>query len=281
MNIVDNIKREFRTANSLNKIIYINVLVFLVLNIFSVFFSLFMIDIYNIKEKLMLPSDIDKLITKPWSLITYMFIHDNFIHLLFNMIWLHFGGKLFLQYLNQKQLINIYILGGISGGILFIMAFNYFPAFTLYSENAKAIGASASVLAVVFALTTYTPNYSIQIPLIGYIKLKHIAIFYIILDFLSIPKGNAGGHIAHLGGALFGYLYIINLRKKSKSKSHIDTFIKYLINIFTPLKSKTIRKKEKNNSQKEIDIVLEKISKSGYNSLNKEEKDLLFKSSKK
>jgi len=240
-----------------------------------------MIDIYNIKEKLMLPSDIDKLISKPWSLITYMFIHDNFIHLLFNMIWLHFGGKLFLQYLNQKQLINIYILGGISGGILFIMAFNYFPAFTLYSENAKAIGASASVLAVVFALTTYTPNYSIQIPLIGYIKLKHIAIFYIILDFLSIPKGNAGGHIAHLGGALFGYLYIINLRKNSKSKSHSNTFIKYLINIFTPLKSKTIRKKEKNNSQKEIDIVLEKISKSGYNSLNKEEKDLLFKSSKK
>jgi len=281
MNIVDNIKMEFRTANSLNKIIYINVFVFLILNIFSVFFSLFMIDIYNIKEELMLPSDINKLINKPWSLVTYMFVHDNFIHLLFNMIWLHFSGKLFLQYLNQKQLINIYILGGISGGILFIMAFNYLPAFTLYSENAKAIGASASVLAVVFAITTYTPNYSIQIPLIGYVKLKHIALFYIILDFLSIPKGNAGGHIAHLGGALFGYLYIINLRKSPKSKAKSNTLIKYLINIFTPIKSRKNIKKNKTNSQKEIDLVLEKISKSGYNSLNKEEKDLLFKSSKK
>jgi membrane associated rhomboid family serine protease len=240
-----------------------------------------MIDIYNIKEELMLPSDINKLINKPWSLVTYMFVHDNFIHLLFNMIWLHFSGKLFLQYLNQKQLINIYILGGISGGILFIMAFNYLPAFTLYSENAKAIGASASVLAVVFAITTYTPNYSIQIPLIGYVKLKHIALFYIILDFLSIPKGNAGGHIAHLGGALFGYLYIINLRKSPKSKVKSNTLIKYLINIFTPIKSRKNIKKNKTNSQKEIDLVLEKISKSGYNSLNKEEKDLLFKSSKK
>ena len=281
MNIVDKIKREFKTANSLNKIIYINVLVFLVLNIFSVFFSLFMIDIYNIEEELMLPSDINKLISKPWSLVTYMFIHDNFIHLLFNMIWLHFGGKLFLQYLNQKQLINIYLLGGVSGGILFIMAFNYFPAFTLYSQNAQAIGASASVLAVVCALATYTPNYSIQIPLIGYVKLKHIAFFFIILDFLSIPKGNAGGHIAHLGGALFGYLYIINLRKNPKPKASSNSFIKYLINIFTPLKSKKSRKKNKNNNQKGIDLVLEKISKSGYNSLNKEEKDLLFKSSKK
>ena len=106
MNIVNNIKREFRTANSLNKIIYINVFIFLILNIFSVFFGLFMINIYDVKEELMLPSDINKLISKPWSLVTYMFVHDNFIHLLFNMIWLHFGGKLFLQFLNQKQLIT-------------------------------------------------------------------------------------------------------------------------------------------------------------------------------
>lgn len=276
MNFLDNLKREFGIANMLNKLIYINVFSFLVLNIFSVIFSLFLIDISSIKELLMLPSSTEEVIKKPWSLISYMFIHDNFIHLLFNLIWLHFGGKLFLQYLNQKQLLYTYILGGLFGGILFIIAFNNLPALIPYSENAKALGASASVLAIFFAIATYIPNFQVSIPFIGFIKLKHIALIYIILDFLNIPNGNAGGHIAHLGGAIFGFFYVKQFTQKS-AKNKQNQFLSYLKNIFNFQKSKN----KKSYKMKEIDLILEKISKSGYNSLTKIEKELLFKSSKK
>ena len=276
MNFLDNLKREFGIANMLNKLIYINVFSFLVLNIFSVIFSLLLIDISSIKELLMLPSSTEEVIKKPWSLISYMFIHDNFIHLLFNLIWLHFGGKLFLQYLNQKQLLYTYILGGLFGGILFIIAFNNLPALIPYSENAKALGASASVLAIFFAIATYIPNFQVSIPFIGFIKLKHIALIYIILDFLNIPNGNAGGHIAHLGGAIFGFFYVKKFMQKS-DKNKQNQFLSYLKNIFNFQKSKN----KKSYKMKEIDLILEKISKSGYNSLTKIEKELLFKSSKK
>ena len=276
MNFLDNLKREFGIANMLNKLIYINVFSFLVLNIFSVIFSLLLIDISSIKELLMLPSSTEEVIKKPWSLISYMFIHDNFIHLLFNLIWLHFGGKLFLQYLNQKQLLYTYILGGLFGGILFIIAFNNLPALIPYSENAKALGASASVLAIFFAIATYIPNFQVSIPFIGFIKLKHIALIYIILDFLNIPNGNVGGHIAHLGGAIFGFFYVKKFTQKS-AKNKQNQFLSYLKNIFNFQKSKN----KKSYKMKEIDLILEKISKSGYNSLTKIEKELLFKSSKK
>ena len=276
MNFLDNLKREFGIANMLNKLIYINVFSFLVLNIFSVIFSLLLIDISSIKELLMLPSSTEEVIKKPWSLISYMFIHDNFIHLLFNLIWLHFGGKLFLQYLNQKQLLYTYILGGLFGGILFIIAFNNLPALIPYSENAKALGASASVLAIFFAIATYIPNFQVSIPFIGVIKLKHIALIYIILDFLNIPNGNAGGHIAHLGGAIFGFFYVKQFTQKS-AKNKQNQFLSYLKNIFNFQKSEN----KKSYKMKEIDLILEKISKSGYNSLTKIEKELLFKSSKK
>lgn len=276
MNFLDNLKREFGIANMLNKLIYINVFSFLVLNISSVIFSLLLIDISSIKELLMLPSSTEEVIKKPWSLLSYMFIHDNFIHLLFNLIWLHFGGKLFLQYLNQKQLLYTYILGGLFGGILFIIAFNNLPALIPYSENAKALGASASVLAIFFAIATYIPNFQVSIPFIGFIKLKHIALIYIILDFLNIPNGNAGGHIAHLGGAIFGFFYVKQFTQKS-AKNKQNQFLSYLKNIFNFQKSKN----KKSYKMKEIDLILEKISKSGYNSLTKIEKELLFKSSKK
>ena len=279
MSLIQNIKNEFKNSNYLNKLIYLNVFVFLVLNISSVFFSLFLIDIKSFSENLMLSSNTSEIIEHPWTLLTYMFLHENFFHLLFNMIWLHFGGKLFLQYLNQKQLLNIYILGGLSGGILFIIAFNYLPALILHNENAMALGASASVLAIVFALATYIPNYKINIPLIGFVKLKYIALFFIILDLLSIPKGNAGGHIAHLGGALFGYIYIKQINQKRNNKD--NSLIKFFINIFRPVKKMNPKQKNKTDNQRNIDLVLEKISKSGYNSLNKDEKELLFNSSKK
>jgi hypothetical protein len=188
-------------------------------------------------------------------------------------------------------LLSTYILGGISGGSLFILAYNYVPALTMHTQNAQALGASASVLAIMVAIATYSPNYSVRFPFIGIVKLKHIAIFCVVLDVLSIPQGNAGGHIAHLGGALFGYFYIKQLQKGNDISNGFSNFLNKLVNTFkTKSKLKTVHKRpksdkqfntEKTKQQKAVDLVLEKISKSGYESLSKEEKATLFSASKK
>jgi membrane associated rhomboid family serine protease len=289
--ILNNLKHEFKQGTVLNKLIYINVGIFLLFSILGVFSFMFQFDLSPILNRLYLPAENSKLLIQPWAFITYMFMHNGFLHLLFNMVWLHFAGKIFLQYLSPKQLLSTYILGGISGGLLFIIAYNYIPALVIYTQNAQALGASAAVLAIVVAIATYTPNYSVRFPFIGIVKLKHIAIFSVALDVLSIPKGNAGGHIAHLGGALFGYLYIKQLQKGNDYSIGVTTWLNSLSNLFKPKsKLKTVHKRpktdkqfntEKSAQQKAVDLVLEKISKSGYESLSKEEKSTLFSASKK
>lgn len=275
MTIIHKLINEFKNANILYKLIYLNVGIFLLYNILSVISSLFILDVGPSLEKLILPSNTSTLIKQPWSIISYMFFHKTFIHLLFNMIWLHFSGKLFLDYFNEKQFFSTYILGGICGGILFILSFNYLPAFEIANQNAKAMGASASVLAIMFAISTHIPNYRIQIPFIGMIKIKYLAIALIILDVISIPKGNAGGHIAHIGGALFGYIYAKQLNKGID----ISKNLYQLINIVS-LKNIFKKQNKTKKNQTKIDTILEKISKSGYSSLNKQEKEILFNASK-
>ncbi len=275
MTIIHKLINEFKNANILYKLIYLNVGIFLLYNILSVISSLFILDVGPSLEKLILPSNTSTLIKQPWSIISYMFFHKTFIHLLFNMIWLHFAGKLFLDYFNEKQFFSTYILGGICGGILFILSFNYLPAFEIANQNAKAMGASASVLAIMFAISTHIPNYRIQIPFIGMIKIKYLAIALIILDVISIPKGNAGGHIAHIGGALFGYIYAKQLNKGID----ISKNLYQLINIVS-LKNIFKKQNKTKKNQTKIDTILEKISKSGYSSLNKQEKEILFNASK-
>ena len=289
--VYNKFKREFKQGTILNKLIYINVGVFLFFSILGVLSFMFQFDITLLLEKLYLPANHSRLLSQPWTFITYMFLHNGFLHLLFNMVWLHFGGKIFLQYLKPKQLLSTYILGGVSGGLLFVIAYNYIPALQAYSFGALAMGASASVLAIIVAIATYTPNYSVQFPFIGFVKLKHIAIFSVALDIISIPKGNTGGHIAHIGGALFGYIYIKQMRKGNDFSKGLYSFLERLINTFKPKnKLKTVHKraksdydfnKEKSAKQKEIDIILEKIANSGYESLSKEEKATLFSASKK
>ena len=289
--ILNNLKQEFKQGTILNRIIYINVALFLLFSIFGVFSFMFQFDFQPILNKLYLPAEKSKLLSQPWTFITYMFLHNSFLHLLFNMIWLHFVGKIFLQYLNPKQLLSTYILGGICGGLLFIISYNYVPVLTEYVQNAQALGASAAVLAIMVAIATYTPNYSVRFPFIGIVKLKHIAIFSVILDILSIPKGNTGGHIAHLGGAIFGYFYIKQLQKGNDYSIGFTKWSNSLANLFKPKsKLKTVHKRpktdqqfntEKSVQQKAVDLVLEKISKSGYESLSKEEKATLFSASKK
>ena len=289
--ILNNLKQEFKQGTILNKLIYLNVGVFLLFSIFGVFSFMFQFNLSPVLDQLYLPAKNSKLLNQPWAFITYMFFHNGFLHLLFNMVWLHFAGKIFLQYLSPKQLLSTYILGGISGGLIFIIAYNYIPALAIYTQNAQALGASAAVLAIMVAIATYTPNYSVRFPFIGIVKLKHIAIFSVMLDLLSIPKGNAGGHIAHLGGALFGYLYIKQLQKGNDFSIGFTKWINNISNLFKPKsKLKTVHKRKKTDTQFNteksaqqiaVDIVLEKISKSGYESLSKEEKATLFSASKK
>ena len=289
--ISKNFKEEFTKGSILNKIIYINIIVFLMLSILNVLCFMLQININPILNKFYLPSNLDTLIKQPWSFISYMFLHNGFLHLLFNMLWLYAGGKLFLQYLNPKQLLSTYILGGICGGILFIICYNYIPVFMHLNDEASAIGASASVLAIVISIATYSPNHAIQIPFLGLVKLKYIAIFIVILDVLSIPKGNAGGHIAHIGGALFGYLYIKQLQQGKDISINFNKFIQLFIKIlnnkkkikkvYSRVKSDYEFNSEQAIKQKKIDKILEKIANSGYESLTKEEKQTLFSASKK
>ena len=283
MRLVNKIKNEFLNANILYKLIYINVAIYLILEITKVIINIFLIDInFNIDKFLL--SDTKQLISQPWSLLTYIFFHDNIFHLLFTTIWLHFGGKLFLQYFSERQFITTYFLGGISGGLLYIISIKYLPSIELLHRNNELgplIGSSGAVLAILIAITTHIPNYNLKIPLMGFIRIKYIAYFLLLSSILGIDGSNGGGNTAHIGGAIFGFLYIKLQTNTKRSKKNNKSFIKYLINIFTSFNSKKSVKENKKKNQKAIDIVLEKISKSGYNSLNKDEKDLLFKASKK
>lgn len=285
------IKNKFREASMLNKLIYVNVAVFIIFSFLDVFSFLFNSNINIFVNKFELPSNTDIFIQQPWSIITYMFFHSSILHLLFNMIWLHFGGKILINYINEKQFLSTYLIGGICGGILFILSYNFIPAFNSIYLSAFALGSSASVFAIMIAAATFSPNLFIQLPFFGKIKLKNIAFFMIILDIISIPKGNAGGHIAHLGGAIFGYFYINQLKKGKDYSIAMSKIIDTIINTFKKRSNfKKVHKRAKNdyefntekaNQQKEINTILEKISKSGYDSLNQKEKDILFSASKK
>ena len=289
--IFKDLKRDFNKGTILNKLIYINVGIFLLFSLIEVFSFMFQFSTSTLINKLCLPANNNRLIGQPWTFISYMFLHNGFLHLLLNMIWLHFGGRIFLQHLHPKQLLHTYILGGISGGILFIISYNYIPALKIYLNGAQALGASASVLAIIVAVATHTPNYTVQFPFIGLVKIKHIAIFTVVLDLISIPKGNAGGHITHIGGAIFGYIYIRQIKNGNNFSIKMHKLKKVILNVFSKKNNKKKLHKraksdhefnsERANNQKDVDKILEKIANSGYESLTNQEKDMLFRASKK
>lgn len=296
MNVVEEIKRIFRSGTTLVRLILINVAVFVIIKLIGVFiFLLQQPDLHqNMIGFLGLPADPGILIKRPWTLITYMFTHYQFFHILFNMLWLFWFGRIFLEYLDQKKLLSVYLLGGISGGILYILFYNPFPVFEGQLPQSVAIGASAAVLAVVVTIAVYSPDYKVFLWFLGPVKIKYIALVSIGIDILSIESANAGGHIAHIGGAIFGLIYGFQL-KKGKDMAIgfnriMDTFFswfkpkpKLYVKYKKPPKAETDfdYNKRKASEQKEIDRILDKISKSGYSTLTKEEKELLFRSSKK
>ncbi len=278
------IKRLFDGRSALSKLLLINVCIFIFIQLINVCFFLFNVnpnwnEVVSISKPahwLALPSDIDTLIQRPWTLVTYMFLHENFFHLFFNMIMLYFGGSLFVSFLGSKHLIYTYLLGGIFGGICYVVSFNIFPAFAGIKFFSVALGASASVLAILVAVATYIPKYVIQLFLFGKIKLGYLALILVFLDLLSIDKGNPGGHLAHLGGALWGFTFIAFYKSgllKPKPKLKIKkTKVKSQKRPLSDDEYNTI----KQNNQKKIDAILDTISKKGYDALSKEEKDFLF-----
>jgi membrane associated rhomboid family serine protease len=293
MGISDDIKKSFSSGSSLTKLIYINIAVFLAISVVSIIGFLLNNQALSLKalNLFSVPSSIGALLLRPWTLITYMFTHKDILHILFNMLWLYWFGLIFLEYLDQKKLVAVYLLGGICGAVVYIVSFNIFPAFNPVVAESVAIGASASVMAVVVAIAVYVPDYSVNLLLIGRIKIKYVALAIFILTSVMDFSVNSGGKLAHIGGALFGYVYTVNLRRGRDLGKGINKTIDFLATLFKPRRKLRVTYKKRSTDyeynkaridhQEKINKILDKISKGGYDSLTKEEKDLLFSESQK
>ncbi len=282
---------DFKSAwskddNGLVKIILINLIVFVTISILEVFITLsgggFIIK--TLINKLMLPASFTSFILQPWSLISYFFLHLSFGHILWNMLFLYWFGKIIHDNIGNNALISLYVLGGIVGGLSYMALFNIIPFYQDRISDSLMLGASAGVFSIVAGSATLLPNYTFYLLFLGPVRIKYIALFYILLSFLDITGSNAGGEIAHLGGALIGYLFIRQLQNGINMGEGIIKILNFF-NKKTPSKVENKRSsrvdKEETISQDEIDKILDKISESGYSSLSKSEKDKLFNASKK
>jgi len=288
MSIVDKLKVRYQTANIVEQIIYINLGVFIAVFLVNTLGFLFNSQTNFFIEWFAMPAGIDSFLTRPWTIISYGFLHTGFLHILFNLILLYYIGNIFIQYFTSKQLVTFYLLGTFFGGLVYLLSYNFFPAFVKDVDRSVLLGASAGISAIFVGIATYMPNYQLKLRFIGYVKLWHLAAIFVGLDVVQIPLGNAGGHLAHLGGALFGFIYV------NQASSKKINFLESIFSIFQTKKKpmRTVYKSENKNpkaaktkssttkNQKEIDAILDKISKSGYDALTKSEKEFLFKQGK-
>ncbi len=303
----DNLKNAFNHSdNSLYKILAINILVFFVVLVFRVFLTIGGGEgLYrSMLTYLMMPADLSQFIFQPWTLLTYMFLHEGIFHILFNMLFLYWFGLLVMEYLGSRKLANIYILGGIAGAALYVLMYNVAPYFQEALPVSRMMGASAGVYAIVVAAATLAPNTSFHLILLGPVKIKYIAIFYVIVAFANSAGNNAGGELAHLGGAALGFFYILQLQKGNDLGRPVQVVGQFIGNLFTkrPKVKVSYRKKSYSGTtdtgdpkprkpgpqtnfadatQEEIDQILDKIAEKGYDALSKEEKRKLFEFSKK
>lgn len=282
------IQRLMRDGDMLTRLIVLNVLVFVLV----VFIKLFQFLLQkNFADQIIswftLPTFLPSLIMRPWSVLSYMFLHEAPFHLIFNMLWLYFGGMIFLNFFSERQLLGTYISGGIAGGLLYVLSYNIFPVFESVVAHATNRGASAAVMAIIIAAATYAPNFPVRLFFVLEIRLWVVAVISVLFDLASIERGNAGGHIAHLGGAVFGYLMAKSYNKGISLTHWIFDFYDFISRLFRPKKLKKVYankgytrvySKDSTLSDKQrLDQILDKISLSGYDSLSKEEKEFLFK----
>ncbi len=296
--IISDLKENFKRGNIYIQLIYINTGVFIATSLLLILLKLFNRSGENILLYVEMPASLQNLLHQPWSVFTYMFMHADFLHILFNMLWLYWFGQLFLYFFSAKHLRGLYVLGGICGAVLYMVSFNLFPYFSGVVDFSYMLGASASVLAIVVATAYKQPDYQVRLFLFGAVRLKYIALFMILSDLLFITSDNGGGHIAHLGGALAGLWFGASQNKGHDVTSWINTILDWFISLFTgkPLGRKkpkmsvhTGGKRDKDydyNAKKkaqndEVDRILDKLKKSGYESLTTEEKKSLFDASKR
>lgn len=287
MSIIEDIKFQYKIGGIANKMIYWNVGVFLL----SIpLFYQFKTGVFAYPSWLAVSSEPTTFFHRPWTLLTYAFFHYGFLHLFFNMMVLHFSSRLFLTFFTQKQYLGLYFLGSIFAGLVYVLSFY------LLGHSSLMVGASAAIMALLVATTTYQPLMELRLLLIGNVKLWHITGVLLLLDLLQIQMNNTGGHIAHLSGAFFGYIYIKLLLNGTDLSRIVSSVIDFFTNLFSPKKATPFKKVHvnpkkptvkreskivaKDKTQQQIDEILDKISQSGYDSLTAEEKEFLFKAGK-
>ena len=278
--------QRFSQFNIAEKLILINVVCFVVPFFLRSIFFLFDLPAQSFLSFFELPSSIGDFIYQPWSLLTYGFLHDSIGHIFWNMLLLYYASQFFLNLFSSQRFINVYFMGILLGGLVFILSYAIFPAFK--NQSPQMVGASAGVMAVLIFSCTYMPTQEVRL-LFFNVKLMYIGIALVIVDVLQIPTGNAGGHLAHIGGAALGYIYAQQLQNGKDIGTGFERLWKWLISLFsTQSNMKTVYKTSKRNSKKtmnsdqeKIDRILDKISASGYDSLTKEEKEMLFNAGKK
>ena len=286
MNIIDDLKMQYRLGGIAMKMIFWNIGCFLVS---LIFFYQFKFGAFDFPTWIALSSEPSVFLLKPWTFLTYAFFHDGFFHLLFNMMVLNFSSYLFLTFFSSKQYLGLYVLSAVFSGLIFALGFN------LLHYSGSIVGASAAIMAILVAVTTYSPLMDVRLLLIGNVKLWHITAVVLILDLMQFRLENSGGHISHLAGAFFGFLYIKMLQSGIDLSKMVSIVLDFFANLFkkpsTPFKKvhknyqKPIEKPiskivVKDKKQQQIDEILDKISQSGYDSLSQDEKEFLFQAGK-
>ena len=290
MNVFNDLKLQFRTGDATTKLIYWNIGLFVIPTIFFGLLQLFKIRIEYL-DFVSLSTVPGALLWKPWSIVSYAFFHNGIFHILFNMLMLNFAGKLFATFFTQKQLLSLYFVSALFGGVVYIISYFVFPA--LANSTVSMVGASGAVMAILVATATYQPTMEIRLLLLGNIKLIYFVLFLLVIDLIQLPMNNTGGHLAHLAGAFYGYFYVKQLQNGTDITKWFSLSIDFCTTLVYPKKAtpfktvhvnprKPIEKTQskivtKNKTQQQVDLILDKISKSGYDSLDQDEKEFLFK----
>lgn len=291
MTFTEQLRYRLQQLNGAEKLILVNVACFVLPLFVKTLLFLFNIPSGMFLGWFELSSSWGDLLFKPWTLVTYSFLHSGFFHLFWNMYLLFFASRLFLNLFQEKTFFNVYFLGVLIGGFTFMTSYALFPAFQ--NSFPMMIGASAGVMAVLIFMSTYSPDLEVRLILFN-VKLRYLGLAFVLLDVIQIPYGNAGGHLAHIGGAALGFFYVQRLNKGTDIGIPFERFVDSILKIFKKKSSlKTVYRNTSNkkaqdssaqkdsNFQKRIDEILDKISASGYESLTKEEKEFLFRAGKK
>lgn len=293
MGFISDMQHRFREGDLLTRLLFVNIGVFLLVRVADILLMLFNESIEPWLRYVEFPSSFPRFLVQPWCIITYMFLHYDVLHVLFNMLWLYWFGQMFRNHFDARKLFGVYLAGGIFGAIFFMLIYNIFPYYAPMAAHSYMLGASASVMAVVFGVSFYAKEEEVMLFLIGRIKIFYLALFVLLLDLLSITSTNAGGHLAHIGGALFGIWFASRMRAGKDITRPLNFLMDKIANLFKPkYKPKmkvTYQRPEtdydynarKHQENAEIDVILDKLKRSGYQSLSSDEKRQLFDASKK